>query len=39
LLVHSEAAPHVEPFGFLPVPQVPEPLQDWPAPSHGVVAL
>jgi hypothetical protein len=39
LLVQSPAAWQVEPFGFLPVAQVPEPLQDCPAPSQGVVAL
>jgi hypothetical protein len=39
LLVQSLAAWHIEPFGFLPVVHVPEPLQDWPAPSHGVDAL
>jgi hypothetical protein len=39
LLVQSAATEHTEPFGFLPVAQMPEPLQDWPAPSQGVVAL
>jgi len=28
-----------EPFGFLPIVQVPEPLHDWPAMSQGVLAL
>jgi hypothetical protein len=39
LLVHSLAAPHVEPFGFFPIVHWPEPLHDWPALSHGIDAL
>jgi hypothetical protein len=36
---HSVAAAQVPPFGFLFVPQVPEPVQYWLAASHKVVAL
>ena len=39
LLVQSVLALQVLPFGSFPVTQLPEPLQDWPAPSQGVVAL
>ena len=39
LLVQSVFALQVLPFGSLPVTQLPEPLQDWPAMSQGVVAL
>jgi hypothetical protein len=35
----SAAAAHVPPFGFLFIPQVPEPVQNCIAPSHSVVAL